>query len=157
MEVTTRPIDLNFAPERRELTAFLAAHHLKLEEDVDCAFGLYDENETLRGCGCAAGAVLKCFAIDESLRGQNGLGTLVSHLSNDRFAAGYDHLFVLTRPHNKTLFMGCGFSPVGETEEVLMLENRRRGLEKFVSRLPNAPSAPCVWLTARWSWVRWMR
>jgi len=139
MEVTTRPIDLNFAPERRELTAFLAAHHLKLEEDVDCAFGLYDENETLRGCGCAAGAVLKCFAIDESLRGQNGLGTLVSHLSNDRFAAGYDHLFVLTRPHNKTLFMGCGFSPVGETEEVLMLENRRRGLEKFVSRLPNAP------------------
>lgn len=139
MEVTTRPIDLNFAPERSALTAFLAVHHLKLEADVECAFGLYDENETLCGCGCAAGAVLKCFAIDESLRGQNGLGTLVSHLSTNRFSAGYDHLFVLTRPHNKALFTGCGFYPVGETEDVLMLENRRRGLEKFVVRLPKAP------------------
>jgi len=30
-------------------------------------------------------------------------------------------------------------------------------LKDAISRLPNAPSAPCVWLTARWSWVRWMR
>ena len=134
--MTTRPIELNFAPERAELTAFLRAHHLTLESDVECAFGIYDENEVLHGCGCAAGAVLKCFAIDESLRGQNGLGTLVSKLCSDRFAVGHNHLFVLTRPHNKALFTPCGFYPVGETEDVLMLENRRNGLEKFLSRLP---------------------
>ena len=137
--ITVRPITLQFAPDRAELAAFLQAHHLRLEEDVEAAFGLYNENDALLGCGCAAGRVLKCFAIDESLRGQNGLGLLVSHLNNDRFAAGYDHLFVLTRPHNKALFTGCGFYPVAETEEVLMLENRKRGVEKFARKLPKAP------------------
>lgn len=137
--IAIRPIQLNFAPDRAELAAFLEVHHLKLDADVETAFGLYDENEALCGCGCAAGRVLKCFAIDGRLRGQNGLGLLISHLNNDRFAAGYDHLFVLTRPHNKTLFTGCGFYAVAETEEVMMLENRRRGIEKFLDRLPKAP------------------
>lgn len=137
--IAIRPVALDFAPERAELEAFLRSHHLKLEADVERAFGLYDGEDRLLGCGCAAGAVLKCFAIDESLRGQNGLGLLVSHLNADRFAAGYDHLFVVTRPHNLELFSGCGFYPVGQTAEALVLENRRRGLEKFLSRLPGAP------------------
>lgn len=137
--VSLRPVSLNFAPERKALEDFLLAHHLRPEPDVECAFGLYDENDVLRGCGCAAGKVLKCFAIDDSLRGQNGLGTLISHLTNDRFAAGYDHLFVMTRPHNRDLFTPCGFFPVAETAEVLLLENRRQGIERFLRRLPKAP------------------
>lgn len=137
--ITVRPVALDFAPERLELETFLASHHLKLEADVERAFGLYDMEDTLLGCGCAAGRVLKCFAIDDSLRGQNGLGVLISHLNNDRFAAGYDHLFVMTRPHNRDLFAGCGFFPVAETQSVLLLENRRRGIERFLQRLPKAP------------------
>lgn len=137
--ITVRPVALNFAPERAELETFLAAHHLKLEADVERAFGLYDDEDVLRGCGCAAGQVLKCFAIDDVLRGQNGLGTLISHLNNDRFAAGYDHLFVMTRPYNRDLFAGCGFFPVAETGAVLLLENRRSGMERFLCRLPKAP------------------
>ena len=137
--VTIRPVQLNFAPDRMELEAFLRAHHLKLETDVEQAFGLYGYEGQLLGCGCAAGAILKCFAIDESLRGQNGLGLLVSHLSAGRFAAGYDHLLVVTRPHNRDLFSGCGFYPVAQTAEVALLENRRRGLARFLDRLPKAP------------------
>lgn len=137
--IIVRPIALDFAPERLELEAFLAAHHLNLEADVEKAFGLYDAEDTLQGCGCAAGRVLKCFAIDDSLRGQNGLGLLISHLNNDRFAAGFDHLFVMTRPHNRELFEGCGFFPVAQTETVLLLENRRRGIQRFLEHLPKAP------------------
>ena len=137
--VVIRPVDLSFLPERTQLEAFLHSHHLKLEKDVEQAFGLYDAGEELLGCGCASGNILKCFAIDESLRGQNGLGTLVSHLTADRFAAGHDHLFVVTRPRNLQLFSGCGFYPVARTTEALVLENRRRGPEKFLSRLPKAP------------------
>lgn len=137
--VAIRPIQLNFLPDRTELEKFLQDHHLKLETDVECAFGLFDENDALCGCGCAAGRVLKCFAIDDALRGQNGLGLLISRLTNDRFAAGHDHLFVVTRPHNKALFSGCGFDPVAETDQVLLLENRRRGVEKFLGALPKAP------------------
>ena len=137
--VTIRPIQLNFLPDRAGLERFLQDHHLKLEGDVECAFGLFDEKDVLCGCGCAAGRILKCFAIDDALRGQNGLGLLVSRLTNDRFAAGHDHLFVMTRPHNKALFSGCGFEPVAETERVLLMENRRRGVERFLVSLPKAP------------------
>ena len=47
--ITVRPVALNFAPERAELETFLAAHHLKLEADVERAFGLYDDGDVLRG------------------------------------------------------------------------------------------------------------
>ena len=103
-EVVVQELQLSFAPDKAMLQEFLRWHNLKLEEDVECAFGIFSEEETLCGCGCAAGKVLKCFAIDDTLRGQGGLGALVSRLSANRFAAGYDDLFVITRPHNKTLF-----------------------------------------------------
>lgn len=48
--------------------------HPVLEDDIEAAFGIFDLDETLWGCGCAAGSLLKCFAVDESLRGQNALG-----------------------------------------------------------------------------------
>ena len=75
-----RALQLSFLPEREALEQFLHAHRLKLENDVECAFGIFSADETLLGCGCAAGKLLKCFAIDEALRGQNGLGALISRL-----------------------------------------------------------------------------
>jgi len=138
-EMNVRELQLSFLPERWMLEAFLAAHHLRLEGDVERAYGIFDSGEALRGCGCAAGKLLKCFAIDESLRGQNGLGALVSRLCADRFSAGFDQLFIVTRPHNRAMFSGCGFYPVAETEQVMLLENRDGGVGRFLRRLPKAP------------------
>lgn len=134
-----REIQLSFAPDRAMLRDFLRRYQLELEEDVDCAFGLFSHEGTLLGCGCAASNILKCFAIDDTLRGQGGLGALISRLNADRMAAGYDGLFVLTRPHNKTLFSNCGFYPVVQTDQVLLLENRREGVERFLRQVPKAP------------------
>lgn len=134
-----RALQLSFLPEREALEQFLHAHRLKLENDVECAFGIFSADETLLGCGCAAGKLLKCFAIDEALRGQNGLGALISRLCADRFAAGYADLFIITRPHNRELFSGCGFYPLAETEQALLLENRRDGAARFLSAVPAPP------------------
>lgn len=71
--------------------------------------------------------------MDEALRGQNALGSLVSRLVENRFEAGHYDLFVITRPKNKVLFTSCGFYPLAETQSVLMLENRKNGLERFYS------------------------
>lgn len=134
-DMDIRELHLKLRSEHEMLADFLAAHALRLDPDVECAFGIF-EDEELVGCGCAAGNLLKCFAIGEQLRGRNGLGTLISRLTANRFMAGYSDLFVFTRPHNRALFMGCGFVPLAETERVILLENNRSGLSKFLQKLP---------------------
>lgn len=142
-EFTIHEISLSFAPDRHMLEDFLKKHHLAFEDDIEAAFGVFSSDETLAGCGCCAGTLLKCFAVDESLRGQNALGSLISRLVENRFQAGFYDLFVITRPKNRDMFTACGFYPLAETEDVIMLENRKDGLERFYSRFAasDRPSA----------------
>ncbi|MCI8454773.1 MAG: citrate lyase ligase [Lachnospiraceae bacterium] len=134
-EFSIHELSLRFPHDREMLIRFLAEHHLAYEEDIEAAFGVFDSEEKLVGCGCCAKKLLKCFAVDESLRGQNALGSLVSRLVENRFAAGFYDLFVITRPKNEALFTSCGFYTLAGTAEVLMLENRRDGLTRFYSGL----------------------
>ena len=106
--ITVRALSVGVTEDAAMLRAFLARHALGFEADIDAAFGVFDEDEVLRGCGCAAQSLLKCFAVDEALRGQNALGALVSRLVQDRFAKGYYDLRVITRAHNEPLFAACG-------------------------------------------------
>ena len=122
-----RQISLHRIGELDDLKAFLHSHHLRYEDDIQAAFGIFDTEETLVGCGCASGCLLKCFAVEEVLRGQNVLGALITALTQNRFTAGYYDLFVITRRHNEPLFSGCGFFPLVRTDELVMLENRPDG------------------------------
>ena len=72
-ELAIHEISLGFAHDKHMLIDFLSRHHLTYEEDIEAAFGVFASDETLVGCGCCAGNLLKCFAVDESLRGQNAL------------------------------------------------------------------------------------
>lgn len=132
-EITLREIELRY--EREALEAFLVSHSLKYEQDIETAFGLFSEEEELLGCGCAAGSLLKCFAVAEELRGQNALGTLVSALIQDRFLKNITDLFVITKAANEALFTGCGFYTLAKTDRIVMLENRKNGPERFLAGL----------------------
>ena len=133
VQTTVREIRLT-SFGRRELEGFLAAHGLGLDADTEYALGVYDEEENLVACGCAAGRVLKQFAVAETLRGENILGTVVSGLSAWQYARGNTRLFVYTKPQNAILFAQCGFFPVSQTAEVALLENREHGPEDFAGR-----------------------
>lgn len=133
-EFTIHELSLGFPHDKEMLAEFLAEHHLNFENDIETAFGIFNWDDELKGCGCCAGNLLKCFAVDEDLRGQNALGSLVSRLVENRFESGYYDLFVITRPKNKALFTSCGFYTLAETESVLMLENKKNGPENFYSR-----------------------
>lgn len=126
-------IPLQYASDLEHLKAFLARHGLTYEADIQVAFGIFDETDTLVACGCAANALLKCFAVEPELRGQNALGLLVSSLLQERFAAGFYDLFVITRLKNEALFVNCGFFPVVRTKDILLLENRPDGPRTFAA------------------------
>lgn len=138
-DYSIRRIPLQYEEEQARIRVFLSRHHLRFEEDIEAAFGIFDSEETLIGCGCAAGRLLKCFAEDDELRGQNALGPLVSALAQDRFAVGHYDLFVITRTYNEPMFKGCGFFPVVRTPELVMLENRPDGPETFCRSLKQPP------------------
>lgn len=127
-------IPLQYEEERKVLATFLTRHKLTCEPDIQTAFGIYDENDTLAGCACAAGALLKCFAVEPELRGQNALGLLVSSLIQERFAAGFYDLFVITRRENEKLFVNCGLYPVVQTPNLVLLENMQNGPANFASQ-----------------------
>lgn len=116
--------------EQKILSSFLAKHQLKYEEDIEYAIGLC-ENGNLLACGCCSGPLLKCFAVEEKLRGRNVLGKIVSALVSNRFSAGFYEPIVITPPYNKELFINCGFYPVAETIDLVFLEFRSNGIERF--------------------------
>lgn len=123
-------------PEQVEaLSSFLRKNGLRLENDIDAAVGCFDETGQIAACGCASGSLLKCFAVEVSLRGKNVLGELIVRLGQERFSRGIYDLFVITRLHNEPLFAGCGFYPVVRTETLIMLENQPNGPERYLRSL----------------------
>lgn len=137
-EYTLRPIDLGYPEERGLLVRFLAEQGLGFEADIDAAFGIFGPDDTLSGCGCAAGPLLKCFAVSGGLRGRNALGPLVSALIQDRFSKGIYHVRVITRAGNESLFAGCGLCPAVRTDQLVMLENIPDGPRRFAEGLRRA-------------------
>ena len=124
---------LSYPRDMEKLRSFLCNHHLTLDSDVQVAFGVLDRNDQIRACGCAAGALLKCFAVDPRLRGQNILGSLISKLVQNRFSVGLYDLFIVTRTKNREFFVKCGFYPLVETRELVLLENRSDGPKSFAT------------------------
>ena len=79
-DLSIRPIPIRYASDLKELKTFLEEQGLRFEENIETAYGVFDREDRLVGCGCGEGSVLKCFAIAKELRGQNALGPLLSAL-----------------------------------------------------------------------------
>lgn len=98
-----------------------------LEEGVPLATGSLDGN------------VLQYIAVAPGRQGDGLCAAVVSHLTQQALQDGRDHLMLCTKPGNRALFLGLGFYPVAETAEMLLMENRRGGVEDFVAALPRPP------------------
>ena len=112
-------------------------HHAGLEPDlrIDTTVLIF-EGEQLIATGSRLGNLLKCIAVDESYQGMGLTATLITHLRQDAFEAGYKHLFLYTKPKNLLQFSSLFFYPVAQTEDVLLMESEPQGIQKFMDSLP---------------------
>ena len=94
------------------------------------------DNEQLIAAASRQGNLLKCIAVDHSRQGEGLTATLLTQLRQDAFGQGYDHLFLYTKPKNKTMFSSLFFYPIAETRQVLLMENRENGIGAFLNSLP---------------------
>lgn len=116
---------------------FLAARGLRDEGDAEVFALLYDDSERLVACGARAGRLLKQIAVAPAAEGGGACASIVSALLSEAYTAGETHLFLCTKPENGRMFRSLGFFPLAETPDALLMENRRDGLERFLSALPH--------------------
>ena len=114
---------------------FLKSAHLSPDLQADST-ALVWENGEIIACGSRLGNLLKCIAVDENHRGEDLTASVLTTLRQDAFKNGYSHLFLYTKPENKFLFSSLLFYPIAQTDRVLLMENKKGGIDKFLAELP---------------------
>lgn len=123
--------------------ALLAQTGLQEDNHFDTA-ALIWEDDTLLATGCRKGNLLKCIAVSPDHQGEGLTATLLTQLQQEAFSQGHRHLFLYTKPKNRLQFSSLFFYPVAQTQDVLLMENRRNGLSSFLDTLPPAPETGTV-------------
>lgn len=120
--------------EKERLVSFLKEQDLEYDENITYSMVLEEDGEII-GTASSHNNVIKCVAISKEHQGENLLSTMFSHLVTHMFEQGIYHYFGFTKPKNKRLFEGVGLYPVAETDHVLLLENDRDGIKKYMKKL----------------------
>ncbi len=118
---------------------FLIKSHLEPDELIDRTVLIW-ENDTLVATGSRYGNILKCMAVDQSIQGEGLTAVLVTELKKDAFSEGIRHLFLYTKPQNKLIFEDLFFYSIAQTENVLLMENEKNGIGKFLQGFPEEKS-----------------
>lgn len=124
--------------KKRLWQAFLEGAGLEADEQVEHTCLVW-EDERIIATGSRQGNLLKCIAVDDGHQGEGLTGTLLTHLRQDAFQEGYNHLFLYTKPKNKYMFSSLFFYPIAQTKDVLLMENRPDGISGFLQTLPAEP------------------
>ncbi len=114
---------------------FLAKSDLRLD-DVDYYAAVVDRDsyKMLAGGGFKDD-IIKCIAVDDSLRGTGMSQQLISHLMSQMSSLGHNNVKVFTKPGNADIFESLGFKTLGESSKAILLENGLEGLSAYCSYL----------------------
>lgn len=116
---------------------------LEADTQVEQTVLIWD-GDVLIATGSRQDNLLKCIAVDDLHQGEGLTATLLTQLRQDAFRQGHNHLFLYTKPQNKTMFSSLFFYPVAQTEQVLLMENAKDGIRSFLDSLPVPVSAGTV-------------
>ena len=126
---------LSLKRNRTMVEDFLAKSELRLD-DMDYYAAVVDRDnfEMLAGGGFKDD-IIKCIAVDDSLRGTGMSQQLISHLMSQMNAQGFNSVKVFTKPSNIDIFESLGFKTLGESSKAILLENGLDGLSTYVNYL----------------------
>jgi len=122
-----------------KLKCFLHDNGLKYDQGVEYSIFL-SEDDRIAATGSLDGSVLKCVAVSSSFRSEGLAARIISELVSEAARRGHFHLFLFTKPENYELFDDLGFYPIAKTGQVLLMENKKNGVQQFVDALHGAAS-----------------
>ncbi|MBR5638586.1 MAG: [Muribaculaceae bacterium] len=126
---------LSLKRNRAMVEDFLAKSDLRLD-DIDYYAAVVDRDsyQMLAGGGFKDD-IIKCIAVDDSLRGTGMSQQLISHLMSQMSSLGYNNVKVFTKPGNADIFESLGFKTLGESSKAILLENGLDGLSTYINYL----------------------
>ena len=119
---------------RERLRMFLAENGLAFDESIRFTAALMEEDEII-ATGSLDGATVKCVAVSPDHQGEDLTARIMTVLVQKAAEDGFHHLMLYTKPRNQHLFAPLGFHSVIRTADVLLMENRRGGLNGFLAEL----------------------
>lgn len=120
--------------KKRAWQDFLARAGLEPDENREQTVLVWDD-DTLIATGSRQENLLKCIAVDPVRQGEGLLASVLTALRQEAFQNGYRHLFLYTKPQNEYLFRSLFFYPVAKTEDVLLMEDSKDGIGRFLDTL----------------------
>ena len=126
---------LSLKRNRTMVEEFLAKSDLRLD-DMDYYAAVVDrESYKMLAGGGFKDDIIKCIAVDDSLRGTGMSQQLISHLISQMASLGHNNVKVFTKPGNADIFHSMGFKTIGESGKALFLENGLDGISSYVKYL----------------------
>lgn len=113
---------------------FVKSQGLSWEEKPDSTVNVFSGRDIV-ATGSRHRNVFKCIAALPHLQGEGLATKVVTELVKDGIKNGFSHFFVYTTPNNTQIFTDLGFTIVGETPEVILLENISNGVGKCVNSI----------------------
>ena len=122
--------------QQQDYLRLLDSCGLRDEGDAEIIALATDDDGRLIGCGALAGNTVKQLAVSQDAEGQGVMASVLSSLISEAYAMGRHRLFLCTKPDNGRMFSSLGFYPVIETDDALLMENRRDGFDRFIGSIP---------------------
>ena len=121
--------------ETAEIQQFLSQCDLEMEGNIDL-FVLAREQRRLIACAGLSTNIIKCVAIRPEYRGGAISLQLISEIVQLAAERGDFHLFLYTRPSGEAFFSGCGFYPLVEVpERIVLMESSPVAIQRYCQRL----------------------
>jgi [citrate (pro-3S)-lyase] ligase len=118
-----------------EAVSLLKSADLDFDPVYDIIIGIYEYGK-LTAVGARDRNILKMIAVDEEYRNTGAFSEIIQVLITDAFQAGYDHLFVFTKPIYSVHFESLNFSLLCATEKTAVFEFGK-SISKYLSNLKN--------------------
>ena len=113
---------------------FLAKAGLTAQDDAQQTVLVWEDGDLI-ATGSRTGNLLKYIAVDPTRQGEGLLAKVLTALRQEAFREGHSQLFLYTKPRNELLFADLMFYPVAQTGDVLLMEDRRDGIGRFIRQL----------------------
>jgi [citrate (pro-3S)-lyase] ligase len=114
---------------------FLAKAGLAAEGDAQQTVLVWEDGQLI-AAGSRTNNLLKYIAVDPAHQGEGLLAKVLTALRQEAFREGHSQLFLYTKPINEPLFADLMFYSVAQTGDVLLMEDRKDGIQRFIRQLP---------------------
>lgn len=125
--------EINLAVDSRKTMVhdFLRQQDLSPDPALTKYFAVCKGNDIVGGAGYDRN-VIKCAAVKGEYRGEGLLNAVITLVMKELRSQGHENIFVFTKPGNRVFFGDLGFSPIGETGDVILMENGARAFQKYL-------------------------